>query len=296
MSLLSRLSWLLAAALLLAGCGVTAPTVAPSPSGSPTATLAVASDGTADSALLAEIVTQALVAKGRPAAVTTLPTADALAAVTAGSVAVLPAFARGLLAGVSGSEAQLSVEAMVQQLATDLEDEAGVIQASGIDAGGRYVVTEAFATKHKLTSLTELGSVEELRLVGPGAASALSDGPSGLLAVYGVKATWSPQDDPALRISALESDTADVAYLSRIDLAGAALNLVTLEDPLGVLQPDPQVLLITPALRDDLDVLEVLQAVQTLLTDENFAALRVQAGNAGVGPAVHGFLATNGLA
>lgn len=286
----------------LAGCAVrppeptSAPTLA-SPASSARTTLQVGDDGSAEGHVLAEVYVRALAAKG--IAAEHRPVSGGLAAtvpeLTRGRVAVLPVFARTAANELGVGELPPGSDEIVGAVARALDGEAAVLQPSAVTHEPIYAMTQAGASRAKATSLADLAKLTDLALALPASLAKAPDGPDGLAAAYGLAPELRTVDDPAERLRALQNGHVQVAAFRPTEEAAATLDLVVLGDPDVLIQPDPHVALLSPALAENPDVVACLQAVHQALGNADVARLAAADPDA-LSAAVTGWLQTKGLA
>lgn len=288
----------LAAGILLAGCGQVAPPgVDVAATSAPAAPIGIGSDGTPTGDLLAALYVAALEAKQIPAETEELSAAWVVPALTDGSPAVMPAFAATLLESVAGQVSpDDDPETIISDLATAIEPELGVLQASRVDGALVWTVTTEVADEGvgDLSSLGEWGP--ERVVAAPSFALDSGAGVPALQVAYGSQAGVLELDDPDERLAALQDGRADAAAFRRTEATQLA-GLVELSDPIGMGAPDPLVAVLNSDLAQDRpDVVLVIDAVQQALTTESLAALQSAAAARDPEQAIGDWLSAEGLA
>ena len=285
----------------LAGCAVrppepTGPPTSTSPSATTRAALQVGDDGSAEGRVLAEVYVQALQAKGIAAERHRVTGGlDVIVPdLTRGRVAVLPVFARTAASELGLGELPPGSDEIVSALARALDGEAAVLKPSAVTHEPIYAMTGVGARRAKAASLADLAKLTDLALALPTSLAKAPDGPEGLAAAYDLAPELRTIDDPAERLRALQNVHVQVAAFRPTEAAGATLDLVVLTDPDVLIQPDPQVALLSPDLAEDADVVTCLQAVHEVLGNADVARLAA-AGDGGLSAAVTGWLRTKGL-
>lgn len=271
--------------LACVGCARQAPvTPSVSPSVSPS-TEAVVIGTTTDPTIkvLAELYAQALTAKGRAARIVEVDddTNVLVTKLMAGDVDLAPAFAwtAGQVLEVDSGDPST----LVSDLATALDGQVTVLQASGVDHGWRYLA-EAPGR-----SLQELAATD--LVVGPAAWAKAPDGPAGLARVYAKKPTVETVDDPAARAEKVRAGA--VGVFDGTDPAAAGLQPV--DDPLAMVAIDPQVALLNTDLAGDDVVLDVVQQLHGMLGNDDVMAIRSKAATGDLTRAVSEWLSANPL-
>lgn len=284
--------------LLVAGCARVVP--AELSSAAPTAgaaALAIGTDGSPAGTLLAELLSQALTAKGRTAAVVAAGD-DWQAALGDASLSAVPGYAATLWSQLGGSAGPPpGVDDLLSDVAGFLAPEVSVLPASGVDGGLVWKVTKETAA----TGITSLGGIAAWsrgKVVAiPPVAASRSDGIPGITGVYRAVFTTDSIVDPGRRASRLDSGEVALAAFRRTEYTGPA-NLVALADPEGIGLADPMVVLLGAALVDtDPDAVLALNAVAGLLTTAIVTDLQAQvAGGVPVAQLAGQWLAASGLA
>jgi len=170
-----------------------------------------------------------------------------LRALEEGSIDIVPEYTGNL---AQFYEADLAAGASSDDVFAALE---GVLP-EGITAGeyaegeskDSYRVTRDLADEHDLSTLADLNNLDQVRVAGNPELAERPYGPPGLTDVYGVdaaKITMVPISDGGgpLTVAALTEGTAEVANIyttsPSLDSEGNEVDLVTLEDPEGMILP-----------------------------------------------------------
>ena len=208
-----------------------------------------------------------------------------LRALEEGSIDIVPEYTGNL---AQFYEAELSAGATSDDVFTALE---GVLP-EGITAGDyaegeskdSYRVTRELADEHDLSTLADLGNLDQVRVAGNPELAERPYGPPGLTDVYGVdaaKITMVPISDGGgpLTVAALTEGTAEVANIyttsPSLDSEGNEVDLVTLEDPEGMILPQN----VLPLMRaDDVpqDAIDVITGVNEHITTDALVAMNLR--------------------
>ena len=255
---MDRRQFLVGAASLfvLAGCSrmEPPPTVASTPVGSPSqpsGLAPVASGPTAAERAVRAVLVEALRARGFGGAPVGLPGTSAFdipAALEVGVAAFAVAFVGTMLDELSTSDQPTAPGELLEALARAVQPEASVLSTSPCD--GRLVW--AVGPGATLSDLRGLSSAEWRGRTAavPSFAVNRADGIPGLQTAYGAQLTVETMDDAGARRSALTSGTAAIGAFRTCDLAELD-GLGVLNDPLGLAQADPMVVLFDASLADD---------------------------------------------
>jgi len=294
----------LALALTVAACGADSDPLAADSGDSSSAAVTVGSANFAESELLAEIYAQALEAKG----VTVKRSFNIgarelyLKALQDGSIDLLPEYNGALLSALStggapeGVSSPTDVYAALQKV---LPADTVVLEQAAAEDKDTLSVTQATATKYKLTSIEDLKPVAGQLKVGAGPEWAERfQGLKGLKEVYGVEfKEFKPLDAGGpLTLNALLKGQIDVGNIFSTDSAITTNKLVVLTDPKNLYLAEN----IVPLLRSKANTPTVsgaLNAVSAKLTTENLAAslAQVQVDKKDTASVAKAFLTDNGL-
>ena len=239
----------------------------------------VGSQGFAESDILAQLYGQMLAAhgytvdyaKGIGSRETFIP------ALQDGSIDLIPDYAGNLLYGADPKATATSTADVVAALPDALKSLGltTTTPASAEDADA-LVVTSAFATENKLTSIGDLAAIASTITIGANTEfEARSYGRTGLESVYGVKGwTFKAIDDyggPGT-LSDLLSNTIQVADIYTTTPSIKQNNLVVLTDPKNLIAAQN----IIPLLNKDkysIDIANLLDRVSNALTTEELMGL-----------------------
>ena len=294
----------LALALTVAACGADSDPLAADSGDSSSAAVTVGSANFAESELLAEIYAQALEAKG----VTVKRSFNIgarelyLKALSDGSIDLLPEYNGALLSALSTGGAPQGVSSptdVYAALKKVLPADTVVLEQAAAEDKDTLSVTQATATKYKLTSIEDLKPVAGQLKVGAGPEWAERfQGLKGLKEVYGVEfKEFKPLDAGGpLTVAALKDGTIDVANVFSTDSSISVNKWVVLGDPKNLYTSQN----IVPLIQSDKVTPEVTEALNKLsetLTTENLTAAlaKVQVDKQDPVTVAGDFLKENGL-
>jgi len=147
-----------------------------------------------------------------------------------------------------------------------------------------YRVTRDLADEHDLSTLADLNNLDQVRVAGNPELAERPYGPPGLTDVYGVdaaKITMVPISDGGgpLTVAALTEGTAEVANIyttsPSLDSEGNEVDLVTLEDPEGMILPQ-NVLPLMRAGDVPQDAIDVITGVNGHITTDALVAMNLR--------------------
>ena len=269
------------AALVLAGCGGGDP-LGQQSSAAPSATgaggpIVVGSANFTESAIIAEIYSQALAAKGIQSS-TKLNIGSRevyIQALQDSSISVVPEYTGNLLAFVDKDTTAKSAEEVEAALPDALPDGLQVLKSSTAIDQDVYVVSKEFSEKNGVTSIADLAKITEgVTVAGFSELEQRDYGPKGLTSVYGVKVKeFKPYDSAELMAEELNKGNVDVADLFTTASAISRNQLVQLEDPKQMILPQNVIPLVSAEVADNTAATEALNAVQAALTTEDLTAL-----------------------
>ncbi len=267
------------AALALAACGANSdplaqPSTQPSQAG---AAIVVGSANFTENQILAEIYSQALVAKGVTSS--TKPNIGSrevyIKALQDKSISIVPEYTGNLLQYFDKATTATTAEeidaALPKAVGTDLR----VLKASKAADQDVYVVTKTFADKNGIASLDDLKKVSaSATLGGPSELKDRAYGPPGLESIYGAKfKSFKPYDSPAVKVKDLNDDKIQVATFFTTDAAILDNGYVPLTDPQSMILPQNVVPLVRSDVADNPTAVSALEAVQAALTTEELTVL-----------------------
>ena len=270
------------AALLLAGCGGGDPlgqqssAAAPSPTGAG-GPVVVGSANFTESAIIAEIYSQALAAKDIQSS-TKLNIGSRevyIQALEESSISVVPEYTGNLLAFVDKDTTAKSAEEVEAALPDALPEGLQVLKSSAAVDQDVYVVSKEFSEKNGVTSIADLAKVTDgVTVAGFSELEQRDYGPKGLTSVYGVKVKeFKPYDSAELMAEELNKGNIDVADLFTTASAIGRNQLVQLEDPKQMILPQNVIPLVRSEVAQNTTATAALDAVQAALTTEDLIAL-----------------------
>jgi osmoprotectant transport system substrate-binding protein len=270
-----------AAALLLAGCGGGDPlaqqsSAAPSASGAG-GPVVVGSANFTESAIIAEIYSQALAAKGVESS-TKLNIGSRevyIKALQDSSISVVPEYTGNLLGFVDQDATAKSAEEVEAALPDALPEGLEVLKSSTAIDQDVYVVSKEFSEKNGVTTLADLAKVADgVTVAGFSELEQRDYGPKGLTSVYGVKVKeFKPYDSAELMAEELNKGNVDVADLFTTASAISRNQLVQLQDPKQMILPQNVIPLVRSEVSQNTTATAALDAVQAALTTEDLIAL-----------------------
>jgi osmoprotectant transport system substrate-binding protein len=272
------------AALLLAACGggggsnpLGQPSASGSGSGAASAPIVVGSANFTESQVLAEVYSQALVAKGIQSS--TKPNIGSrevyIKALQDKSISVVPEYTGNLLLNFDKNATATTAQEVEAALPKALPSDLKVLKASTAVDQDVYVVTKEFSAQNGVTSLADLKKVAStMTLGGPSTLAARSYGPQGLDKIYGAKIkAFKPYDSPAVQTKDFLDNKIQLAEYFTTQSLIADNGFVELKDPQGMILPQNVVPLVRSEVGDNTTVTGVLDSVQAALTTEDLIAL-----------------------
>src|SRR5918998_1706593 len=270
------------AALLLAGCGGGGDPLGQQNSAAPTATeaggpIVVGSANFTESAIIAEIYSQALAAKGVESS-TKLNIGSRevyIQALQESSISVVPEYTGNLLDFVDKDTTAKSPEEVEAALPDALPEGLQVLKSSTAVDQDVYVVSKQFSEQNGVTSIADLAKLTDgVTVAGFSELEQRDYGPKGLTSVYGVKVKeFKPYDSAELMAEELNKGNIDVADLFTTASAIGRNQLVQLEDPKQMILPQNVIPLVRSEVAQNATATAALDAVQAALTTEDLIAL-----------------------
>ncbi len=149
-------------------------------------------------------------------------------------------------------------------------------QAAATDQNS-FVVTREFSEKYGVRTIADLANVPvPVTLGGNSEGETRPDGPKGLKAEYGVTVGFTPIEDGGgpLTVKSLKDDSIQLAVIYSADPVLGSGDLVTLDDPKGLLLASH----VVPVASDKLDAqaVEIINGVTAQLSPEGLIALNAQ--------------------
>src|ERR671916_235766 len=264
------------AALLLAGCGGGGDPLGQQNSAAPTATEA-GGPIVVGSAIIAEIYSQALAAKGVESS-TKLNIGSRevyIQALQESSISVVPEYTGNLLDFVDKDTTAKSPEEVEAALPDALPEGLQVLKSSTAVDQDVYVVSKQFSEQNGVTSIADLAKLTDgVTVAGFSELEQRDYGPKGLTSVYGVKVKeFKPYDSAELMAEELNKGNIDVADLFTTASAIGRNQLVQLEDPQQMILPQNVIPLVRSEVAQNSTATQALDAVQAALTTEDLIAL-----------------------
>jgi osmoprotectant transport system substrate-binding protein len=272
------------AALLLAACGGgggSNPLGQPSASGSGSAAagapIVVGSANFTESQVIAELYSQALVAKGIQSS--TKPNIGSrevyIKALQDKSISVVPEYTGNLLLNFDKNATATTAQEVESALPKALPSDLKVLKASTAVDQDVYVVTKEFAAQNGLSSLADLKKVaSNVVLGGPSTLATRSYGPQGLEKIYGAKIKeFKPYDSLAVETKDFLDNKIQLAEYFTTESVIADNGFVELKDPQGMILPQNVVPLVRSEVADNTTATGVIESVQAALTTDDLIAL-----------------------
>lgn len=281
-----------ASAVTLTGCGLVSP-VPPDDTVAPLPTIEIGSDGTATSELVAALYVAALQAAGEPSTVVDVTPGTEMLALADNSPMAMPVFAATLLRDYTNEPLPTDPATTITDLATQVAPEVGVLETSKLDGG----LVWAVAPDSGLTSMTDLAELpSSATVVVPPYAMTQPSGVPALQVAYGATVTVDEVADPSERAAAVAAGDAVAALFRRTEVTDLD-GLGQLEDPIGIVAPDPLAVAVSAEFAEQRpDAVLVLDSVQAVLDGDSFAELVAAASADGLDPAIAAWLQVRGLA
>jgi osmoprotectant transport system substrate-binding protein len=275
------------AALLLAACGggggdplgggsAASPSAAASGSAG-SAPIVVGSAGFTESAILAEIYSQALTAKGI-ASSTKLDIGARevyIKALQDKSISVVPEYTGNLLLNFDKAASATTAEEIEAALPQALPADLKTLKPAKAADQDVYVVTKEYAAAKGIASLADLKKVaSEVTLGGPPELETRAYGPPGLEKIYGAKIKdFKPYPSPAVKTKDLLDGKIQLATYFTTESVIADNGLVALQDPNAMILPQNVVPLVRAEVAENTAAVSTIEAVQAALTTEELTAL-----------------------
>ncbi|GAA1937769.1 ABC transporter substrate-binding protein [Microbacterium aoyamense] len=189
-----------------------------------------------------------------------------------GSVDLFPEYTGNLLQFFEPDATATTSDEVYAQLQEALPDGLTVLDQSSATDQDSYNVTSAFADENGLTTIGDLAGITPLVLGGAPELETRPYGPTGLKEIYGVDVTFNPTADTT--VAELVAGNIQVANVYSADPAIGINDLVTLEDPDGLLLASNVVPVVNADIADE--IADVINAVSAALTPEGLVALNVE--------------------
>lgn len=281
-----RFAVLLLAVLMISACARQAPTTtSQSPASVRPAAVRVGATSDPTTLVLAELYTQALAGKGRPAQAVEVDddVNTQVSRLMANELDVVPAFAwsAAQVLQVDSSDAQ----SLVPDLAAALDGEVAVLQPSKVNRAWRYVAAKANGSLLDVTQKTKVVAPERWR--------SAPDGQAGLAAIYRVKPSVTTVADPAQRLAAVKSGA--VGVFDGTEPQGTDAAAKPVQDSKSMTAADPQIALLRLDLAGDDTMLDVIQQLHGALDNAAIIEIRKRSVASGVPAAVAEWLKAHPL-
>ncbi|WP_439593405.1 ABC transporter substrate-binding protein [Microbacterium sp.] len=189
-----------------------------------------------------------------------------------GSIDLIPEYTGNLLQFFDPSATATTADEVYAQLQEAVPEGLTVLDQSSATDQDSYNVTAAFAEENSLVTIGDLAGITPLVLGGAPELETRPYGPEGLKEVYGVDVTFNPTADTT--VAELVAGNIQVANVYSADPAIGINDLVTLEDPDGLLLASNVVPLVNADIADE--IADVINAVNAALTPEGLVALNVE--------------------
>lgn len=264
-----------ASALLLAGCSNSDPLAEPTQEPGSSDALVVGSQQYYSNEIIAELYAQSLEDAGETVErqyqigqrEVYLPELES------GAIDVIPEYSGNLLQYLDKDASAADPDGIEQAISDALAEGLRVLPAAEARDQDSYVVTRAFADEHHLTSIGDLAKVGPVRLAANSEFETRPYGPTGAKEIYGVDVTVVPVEDSGgpLTVKALTDGKAQVADIYSSDPAIKAHDLVTLDDPEGMILPQQVMPVVSDAVNED--AADAITRVNEKLTTEQLIEL-----------------------
>jgi osmoprotectant transport system substrate-binding protein len=288
------------AALTLAGCAAGSDPLDPGEGGEngggeETSTIVIGSQSYYSNEIIAEIYAQALEGAGfEVERQFNIGQRDAyIPALEDGSIDLFPEYTGNLLQFFDPDATATTADEVFAQLQEAVPDGLTVLDQSSATDQDSYNVTRAFAEENGLTTIGDLAGISPLVLGGAPELETRPYGPAGLEEFYGVTVTFNPTADTT--VEELVAGNIQVANVYSADPRIGTNDLVTLEDPEGLLLASNVVPLVNADIADE--IADVINAVSAALTPEGLVAMNVESteDQRSSGDIAADWLAANGL-
>lgn len=294
------------AVAVLSACGAGADPLAggsAAPSGSAAAGEIVIGSATfTENVILANIYSQALIAKGQQSSVkANLGSREIyLPALRDASISVVPEYTGNLLLYLDKNATATTAGEVEQALTAAVGADLKVLKPSKAVDQDVYVVTAGFSKQNGVTSLADLAKVAaNVTLGGPTELKERNYGPPGLEQIYGAKLKgFKAYDSPAVKIKDLQDGKIQLATFFTTESAIADNGFIALADPQSMILPQNIIPLVRSDVAANTAAVAVFDAVQAALTTQDLTTLnkRVDADREDPGQVAGDWLKSKGLA
>lgn len=237
--------------------------------------IVVGSGNFTESAILGQIYSQALIAKGVQSSVkANLNSREVyIKALQDGSVSAFPEYTGNLLLYFDKNATAKTSEEVIAALPKAIGS-LKVLDASQAVDQDVYCCTQEWSQKNGVTSLADLSKVQNLSVGGPPELQQRDYGPPGLKSVYGATtASFKAYSSTAVKVKDLQDGKVDIADFFTTESAIADNNLVKLADPKTLILPQQVIPLVSSAVASNSTATAALNAVQKALTTDDLLAL-----------------------
>ena len=189
-----------------------------------------------------------------------------------GSVDLVPEYSGNLLQFFQGASSASDEKSVMASLRKAVPAGLSVGEPSAAQDADSWCVTTEFSQTHKVTSLTDLATLDSLKVGGNPELKERPYGPKGLTKAYGVpssivKFTALSDSSGPLTVKALTSGTVDLVDLYTTTPAIKEQHLVVLSDPRHLIVPQNVVPLLSKKV-DDKARAQLARVSKALTTDD----------------------------
>lgn len=267
-----------------AACGAKADPLGGASSGAPgsgapkTQEIVVGSASFSESNVMAELYSQALVAKGvKSSTHNNIGSREVyIAALADGSISIVPEYTGNLLTYLD-PKATATTEKEIESalpglLAKKKLKMLGVSTAVDQDV---YCVTAEFAQKHGLASLADLSKIASTSVLGgQPELKTRPYGPPGLEGIYHAKfKSFTPYDSEAVMLKDLLANKIQVVDFFTTEAVISENKLVQLADPQSMILPQNVIPVVTDEVAANTTAVDALNAIQKALSTDDLIAL-----------------------
>lgn len=239
--------------------------------------IVVGSAAFSESAIVAELYSQAMKAKGVNAS-TKLNIGSRevyLKALQDKSISMVPEYTGNLLLNFNKSATAKTASEVEAALPKVLPSGTQVLKTSAAADQDVYVVTKDFAARNGIASLDDLKKVAgNVTLGGPSELETRTYGPPGLQKEYGVKLkAFKPYDAAAVRSKDLNDGKIQLGEFFTTESVIAKNGYVELKDPKSMILPQNVIPLVSSEVGSNATAKAAIESVQSALTTADLIAL-----------------------